>query len=195
MRTGVTGLFASGKGTVCSMFEELGAAVIDTDLIARDIMQPGSEGLSLIASEFGGSFIDDKGCLDRKKFAAFIFPDNEKVKKLNELTHPLILDITMKKSSGDRIYMINTPLLFESGFNKYMDKTITVGSDENQIINRGFSRDGLSEYEIKVRLQHQIPLKEKIKLADYYIDNSGSLDNTKRQVLEIWNILKKEIRI
>jgi dephospho-CoA kinase len=75
-----------------------------------------------------------------------------------------------------------------------MDKTIVVGADENLIINRGFSRDGMSESEIKDRLQYQIPLKEKIKLADYYIDNSGSLDNTKRQVLEIWNILKKKIR-
>lgn len=195
MRTGVTGLFASGKGTVCSMFAELGAVVIDTDLIAREILEPGSTGLNLIINEFGKKFLDADGNFIRKEFADYVFKDEVKVKKLNEITHPLILDITLKRSSGGRIYMINTPLLFESGFDKYMDKTITVGSDENQIIQRGNFRDGLSESDIKLRLKHQIPLKEKRKLADYYIDNSGSLDNTKRQVLDIWNILRKEIRI
>lgn len=193
MKIGVTGIFASGKGTVCSMFQELGARVIDTDIIARDIVMPDTKGLKSIVKEFGDDILNPDGTLNRRGFANIVFKDALKVKKLNQITHPIILkemlDICMK--DPDRIFMINTPLLFESNFNKFMDKNIVVTAQTDQVLARGSQRDNISENEIKERLKNQISLKEKIKKADYVIDNSGTLENTKRQVIDIWNILKK----
>ncbi|HOK02126.1 MAG TPA: dephospho-CoA kinase [Spirochaetota bacterium] len=191
MRVGVTGIFASGKGTVCELFRELGASVIDTDLIAREIMEPGKKGLQDLIHEFGDSFIKSDGTLDRRAFANYVFSCEEKVRRLNEITHPIILNIVLERSKGNGIYMINTPLLFESGFDRYMDKNIVVTAGDEQVILRGCKRDNISPEEIKERLKHQIPLNEKIKLADYVIDNSGSIEQTKRQVFDIWKVLNQ----
>lgn len=189
MRIGVTGIFASGKGTVCGMFGELGAVVIDTDIVAREIMEPGQDGLKRIVEEFGSDFINSDGTLDRRGFANSVFGDQQKVKKLNEITHPAIQKIVEERSSGDEIYMINTPLLFESGFDKIMKYNIVVTAGDSQVLSRGSKRDKISEDEIKERLKHQIPLNEKVKLADYIIDNSGIIEDTKRQVVDLWKIL------
>ena len=189
MRIGVTGIFASGKGTVCSMFEKLGAGVVDTDIIAKEIMEPGHEGLAAIIDEFGDSFIIE-GRLDRRAFADYVFKDSVKVKRLNEITHPLIRKLTEERTKSG-LFMVNVPLLFETGFDKFMDRNIVVFSERSQAIERGMLRDNISENEIEARLKYQIPLNEKKRLADYVIDNSGSLENTQRQVVEIWNILMK----
>jgi dephospho-CoA kinase len=190
MKVGVTGIFASGKGTVCEMFEELGAIVIDTDILARDVVAPGTEGLQKLIEVFGDSIVDN-GRLDRRYLANVVFKDDEKVRQLNSITHPLILQKAMdivSRNTG-RIFMINTPLLFESGFNRYMDTNIVVLAKTNQVLERGVERDGISREEIQERLKYQISLNEKKKMADYVIDNSGTRENTRKQVEEIWNIL------
>ena len=190
MKVGVTGIFASGKGTVCEMFEELGAIVIDTDILARDVVAPGTEGLQKLIEVFGDSIVDN-GHLDRRYLANVVFKDDEKVRQLNSITHPLILQKAMdivSRNTG-RIFMINTPLLFESGFNRYMDTNIVVLAKTNQVLERGVERDGISREEIQERLKYQISLNEKKKMADYVIDNSGTRENTRKQVEEIWNIL------
>ncbi len=191
MKIGVTGIFASGKGTVCSMFQDLGARVIDTDILAREIVMPGADGLKALVREFGKGILTPDGGLDRRAFANIVFKSPEKVSRLNEITHPLILKRVMDivaESPGD-IYMINTPLLFESGFDKIMDRNIVVVAKREQVLERGVKRDRITEQEIIDRLDHQFSLNEKVKLADHVIDNSSTLENTKRQVLEIWNSL------
>ncbi len=195
MRIGVTGIFASGKGTVCKMFNDLGGTVIDTDIIAREIVEPGAEGLTAIVEEFGDKFIDSNGNLQRREFANYIFNDQSKVDKLNNITHPIIMKNVIEETSGSEIYFVNTPLLFESKFDKIMDKNIVVTAKVDQAINRGIKRDNISKNEIEARLNHQIPLNEKIKFADYIIDNSGSLENTNRQVKELWKILMQNRKI
>jgi len=189
LRIGVTGIFASGKGTVCKMFEELGAVVLDTDIIAREIVEPGSLGLQAIVEKFGDSFLLADGTLKRREFANYVFSNEKRVEELNAITHPLILKIALERSNGDKIYMINTPLLFEAKFDEKMDKNIVVTVSREVAIQRGMKRDGLSSEEIKARLNFQISLKEKEKLADYIIDNSYTIENTKRQVRELWKIL------
>jgi dephospho-CoA kinase len=192
MKVGVTGIYASGKGTVCEMFGELGAWVIDTDIIAREIVEPGSEGLKMLIGEFGRDILDPDGTLNRRGLAKMVFNDPDRVKRLNGITHPLILNKTLEltvKNEG-AIYMVNTPLLFEAGFDQYMDKNIVVTAGNDQVIKRGINRDGITETEIRDRLKNQISLNDKIKKADYVIDNSGALENTKRQVLSIWKTLK-----
>ncbi len=193
MRVGVTGIFASGKGTVCELFAELGAEVIDTDIVAREIMEPGQEGLRALVEAFGDDFLDEEGRLKRREFGVYVFEDSERVELLNSITHPMILEEVQSRSSGEGVYMVNTPLLFESGYDRAMDKNIVVMAQESQVLLRGVARDGISKEEIISRLNYQIPLKEKKALADYIIDNSGSLENTRRQVRELWKILNQEI--
>lgn len=194
MKIGVTGIFASGKGTVCAMFGELGARIIDTDILARQIVEPGSRGLHKLVKEFGKEILGKNGDLNRREFANTVFSDPEKVKILNSITHPLILEM-MNEIVGkapEEIYMINTPLLFESDFYRHMDANIVVTAGDIQVIQRGIKRDGISEKEIRNRLNFQISLKEKVKKADYVIDNSGSLENTRRQVIETWTTLQQK---
>lgn len=196
MKIGVTGIYASGKGTVSEMFEELGAKVIDTDILAREIVEPGTKGLNALVKEFGSDILNADGTLNRRSLANIVFKDAIKVKQINEITHPLILQrmLEIAERNPEEIFMVNTPLLFETDFHKYMDKNIVVIAENEQVINRGILRDNISEAEIKERLKFQISLNEKQKLADYVIDNSGTILNTKRQVLEIWKTLlqKKE---
>lgn len=189
MRVGVTGIFASGKGTVCAMFEKLGAFVVDTDVIAKEIMEPGQRGLAAVTDAFGPSFLNTDGSLNRREFANFVFADKGRVKLLNSITHPIIHEQTMSQSSGDGIFMLNVPLLFETGLDRLMDYTIVVFTEKRQAVERGVKRDNISKKEIKDRLRHQITLNKKKAMADYVIDNSGSPENTERQVFKIWNIL------
>ncbi len=190
MRIGVTGIYASGKGTVCSMFEKLGAIVIDTDIIARQIVTPPSPVLDRLVETFGSDILLPDGTLNRRYLAQKVFVDKKLVDILNAITHPAILDEVVRQSSNpDYIYMINTPLLFETEFHKHMDKNIVVIANTDQVLERGVARDGITPEEIKSRLNHQISLKEKIQMADYIIDNSGTLENTKKQVEELWKTL------
>jgi len=190
MRVGVTGNYSSGKSTVCSFFEELGGAIIDTDIIARKVLEKGSNGLKKITESFGEEFIRPDGELDRRKLAYHVFKSEELTKKLNIIVHPLITDIVIKESIGnDRIYFINAPLLFEAKLNPLMEKNIIVVAEENLMIERGMARDKLSEEEIRDRLSRQFSVKEKIKFSDYVIYNSGDLTETRRQVQDIWKIL------
>ncbi len=193
MRIGVTGIFASGKGTVCELFAQLGAEVIDTDILAREIMEPGQEGLSALVNAFGEDFLDNEGRLKRREFGIYVFEDSARVDLLNSITHPIILSEVQLRSSGHGVYMVNTPLLFESGYDKVMDRNVVVTAHQEQVLLRGVARDGISREEIISRLNYQIPLKEKMKLADYIIDNSGSLENTQRQVRDLWKILNKDL--
>ncbi|HNU90901.1 MAG TPA: dephospho-CoA kinase [Spirochaetota bacterium] len=196
MKIGVTGIFASGKGTVCAMFEELGARVIDTDIIARDVVEPGTEGLLRLVEEFGPGILAEDGALDRRGFARLVFKDSQSVKRLNAITHPLILRRVTEifQSDPGAVFMVNTPLLFESGFDRLMDYNIVVTADTDQVLERGELRDNISREEIQERLKNQISLNEKIERADYVIDNSGALENTRRQVVEIWNTLTNSTR-
>jgi dephospho-CoA kinase len=194
MKIGVTGIYASGKGTVCAMFEELGAKVIDTDILARDVVEPGTHGLEMYIKEFGNEILDPDGALNRRRLANIVFKDAEKVKLINDITHPLIHQKMEQiiNAAPDKIYMINTPLLFETDFHIFMDKNIVVFAKNEQVLKRGVIRDNITETEIKERLNNQISLNEKIKLADYVIDNSDTTENTKRQVIEIWKILQQK---
>ena len=190
MRVGVTGNYSSGKSTVCSFFEELGGAVIDTDIIARQVLEKGSNGLKKIIEVFGEEFLLPDDHLDRRKLAYHVFKSEELTKKLNLIVHPLISDIVIKESKGnDRIYFINAPLLFEAKLNPLMEKNIIVVAEEKLMIERGIARDKLSEEEIRDRLSRQFSVKEKIKFSDYVIYNSGDLTETRRQVQDIWKIL------
>ena len=190
MRVGVTGNYASGKGTVCGIFTTFGAIHIDTDIISREITQPESDGLKQITDIFGEDFILPSGELDRRKLGMRVFSNPDDLSRLTAVLYPMILKRTMDLSRDNSfIYMINAPVLFEAGFNTYMDSILVVSAPVNLSVKRGIIRDGLSQDEIMNRLNNQISLNEKIQSADYVIDNSGTLEQTRIQAEAIWNNL------
>lgn len=172
------------------MFRQMGAVHIDTDIIAREVTVKGSLGLDRIIDLFGDDFLLPDGELDRRKLGRTVFRDKEKLSVLTGILNPLILERTLALSQDEsKIHMINAPVLFEAGFDVYMDAIIVVSASVESSIKRGMLRDGLSLEEITSRLGNQISLNEKIKAADYVIDNSGSLEQTRIQAEAIWNSL------
>lgn len=190
MRIAITGNYASGKSTVSNFFEELGAVIIDTDQISREIVEPGKKTYILIKNHFGSNVIQNDGTINRKELGSIVFSDKKKLNFLNSITHPEIFSICHERSKDpSKIFMINVPLLFETNFRNIMDKIIIVTTESKKLIHRAKERDRLSETEINNRLKNQISINKYLDMADYIIDNSSSIEKTKEQVLTIWNNL------
>lgn len=196
-KIGVTGIYAGGKGTVCSLLEKRGAYVIDSDLIAREAVAKGSNGLSQLVKEFGAGILDEEGNLARKKLADLVFGNKERVDKLNSMVHPRVRELTVTKIKNQlnlnprQIFALNIPLLFEAKREDSVDLILVVNSSLEDSIRRGMQRDGLTREEIISRIQHQIPLNEKIPRADYVIENSGTLEETEKQVESFWRLIQR----
>lgn len=197
-RIGLTGGIASGKSTVSAMLRQMGAAVIDTDRIAREVTQPGSDALLKMSRRFGMDILNKDGSLRRDVVGEIVFTDPEKKKWLESLLHPLIRTQAETKAqaaftAGQRIIVFDVPLLFESGWNEWVDAiwTVYVTPDIQKI--RLQKRDGFTEQEIMDRIASQWSIDEKAKRADVLIDNSGSLDSTRQQVESAWNTIVKKL--
>ena len=194
MVAGLTGSIASGKSLVSAELKRLGARVVDADLIAREVVEPGSQAHKEIEEEFGPSVIKAGGGLDRAALAAIVFSDPEKLKILNRITHPRIIARQremvdeIKKGSGDPLIIVDAAVLIESGEHKNMDAVIVVYSDEEKLIER-LSARGLTRREALARVGAQMGLKEKLEYADYVIDNNGTVEETLRQARELYGRL------
>lgn len=189
---GLTGSIASGKSTVSSMFKELLIPVIDADQIARDVVEPGESALQAIVSEFGHDILLPDGTLDRKKLGAIIFSDTDKRAKLNAIIHPAVRKRMVEQKehllmNGAKCVVMDIPLLFESKLTHMVDKTLIVYVDEGVQLQRLMNRDNSQKEEALQRIQSQIPLKEKVKLADAVIDNNGTVENTLEQLKDTLN--------
>ncbi|WP_047985065.1 dephospho-CoA kinase [Ornithinibacillus californiensis] len=194
---GLTGSIASGKSTVSSMFKELQIPVIDADLIAREVVKPGEPALDEIVSEFGEKVLFPDGTLNRKSLGTIIFSDAEKRTKLNAIVHPAVRKrmLEMKEfyiNKGGKCVVMDIPLLFESKLTHMVDKILVVFVDEAVQLQRLMERDGSTRDEALQRIQSQIPVKEKVRLADVVIDNNGTIENTRNQLegkLRGWNLI------
>jgi dephospho-CoA kinase len=190
MVLGLTGGMASGKSTVAEMFRAFGAAVVSADALAREIVRPGSPTLLAIASHFGDWALDESGNLDRKAMAALIFRDPRARVALNRITHPVIAELAARKfgelkKAGARLIVYDAPLLFEANADKQVDKVLVVTVDQEQQVRRLQARDGIDRRKAMERLAAQMSQKEKVARADYVIDNSGSVEDARRQVREL----------
>lgn len=193
---GVTGGIVSGKTTVAQIFKKLGAKIIDVDLIAREIVQPSKKAWKRIVKNFGKEILKDNQQIDRKKLGKIVFSNQVKRNLLNKITHPIIIEVIKKQLSQirqqankDVICIVDAPLLFEAHLTEMMDKTIVVYISEKEQIIRLLKRNGISKDEAIKRIKAQMPLKEKISLADYVIDNSKSPEDTEKEVFQIWEML------
>ena len=189
---GLTGGIASGKSTVADMLTDLGAPVVDADQLAREVVAPGSDGLAAIADRFGDQMLDAGGALDRKKMADIVFADPEARAALNAITHPRIAaagqrEIARHAAAGARDVVYEAALIVENRLQSWMHALIVVAVPPEVQLERMMARDGLDEGAARARLDAQLPLADKIAVADYVVDNAGSVDQTRAQVIRIWN--------
>ena len=184
---GLTGSFGSGKSTVASIFDELGVPRQDADQIARDVVRPGTRALDEIVEAFGQDVLDAEGTMDREKMAKMVFSDEEARQRLNSIIHPRVRE-RMKEfiedHAGEPLVVVEIPLLLEGGRSGTVDKVVVVTTSESIRFER-LAGLGFSEEQIQARLGAQMPQEEKITLADHVIDNGGSLEATREQVVEL----------
>lgn len=196
MIVGLTGGIASGKSTVSNYLRELGAFIIDSDKIAHSIIKKGKPAYEKIVEKFGNSIIDKNGEVNRSRLAAIIFDDYKKKKELEEITHPFILDEIYKKieemQEKNRIIILDAPLLFEIGLNKAVNQTWVVYVDKKTQLERLMKRDKLAYQEAVKRIEAQLPLEEKKDMADFVIDNNGSIRRLKLIVHKKWRVINED---
>jgi len=187
---GLTGGIASGKSSVARVLLAEGVAVVDADAIAREVVEKGSEGLQEIVAAFGAHVLTADGSLDRAKLAAVVFGDAAARKQLEGITHPRIALRSAERlaalGAGDAPYVVyEAPLLVEVGAHRGLDALIVVATDEASQLARSVQRDGWDEAEARRRISAQLPLARKVEVADYVIENDGSLDQLKQRTLEV----------
>ena len=184
LKIGLTGGVASGKTTVAEMFSALGAGLVDTDSIAREVVKPGSPGLAAVERQFGDTIITATGELDRRRMRQIIFSDENARRMLERTLHPLIRARTLELvAASDAPYVIiAVPLLLETGFFRLVDRILVVDCPESQQIERLVQRDDVTESEARAMLAAQTDRKTRRAAASEIVDNSGSLDATRSQV-------------
>jgi dephospho-CoA kinase len=193
---GVTGGIASGKTAVAHMLEELGAPIIDFDVLARQVVEPGEPALKDIVDYFGKQVLQEDGSLDRKRLSNIVFRDMEKRKKLESFTHPRISEEFVRhvnkiaEKTPGAIIQVVIPLLIELNMQHRFHKLMVVYIPEELQIERLTERDGISRKEATTILKAQMPIEEKVRYADYVIHNERSLEETRRQVEDVWQTLK-----
>ena len=196
---GLTGGIATGKSTVSTMFAHLGAKIVDADLLAREVVMPGQAALAEIVREFGPEVLAPDGSLDRKRVGAIVFGDAQKRKRLEEITHPAIrlrqqrILSVYEEESFEGIVIWDAALLIESSGAKGMDRVVVVITDPDTELTRLMARDGFSEEDARRRIASQMPLAEKVKVADYVVDNSGSRSETERLVKDVYHALTRDL--
>ncbi|MDN7240274.1 dephospho-CoA kinase [Planococcus sp. N028] len=200
MIIGLTGSIASGKSTVSKMLADLGYPIVDADLVARVVVEPGTETLKEIEAIFGNEVILPDGTLNRAKLGEVIFNDLASRQKLNNVIHPAIRKEMLRQrdaflAQGHKTVILDIPLLFESKLLNFADKILVVSvTEENQLV-RLMERNGLSEQEALARIGSQLPMAVKEAGADAVIFNNGTLKETKQQLLHIlsaWELDKRK---
>jgi len=189
MIVGLTGGIGSGKSSVAAMFESRGAVVIDTDVIAREVVVPPSAVLDRIRDEFGPGVLSPDGRLDREALAKIVFADEAKRKRLNQLTHPEILKRVLAaigRQPPSAIVIVVVPLLFESGFERNCDKVVSVVAPESVRVRRVMDRDGSAEADVRARIETQLADGEYERRAHVVVRNDGDREALEREADRAW---------
>lgn len=198
INVGLTGGIATGKSLVSKFFKELGAYIIDYDVVSHEVITPKRNAWKRIVDQFGEEILNDDLTINRGRLGEVVFNDPKKRKKLEEIVHPeVFIDVkkkvnAIKNEDPGAVIIQDIPLLFEVNLDKTVDKVVVVYTDEKTQIKRLIERDGFDESHAKKRISSQMPLDEKVKLADFVISNNGSIEETKKQVEEVFRTLKKK---
>jgi dephospho-CoA kinase len=197
LRAGLTGGIASGKSAVAEIMREFGCYVLDADRMAHRLIEPGQPAYDAVVCEFGREILDGEGRVMRPKLAEIVFADPARLARLNAIVHPHVLaalDVELDwlaQSDPQGVAVVEAALLIESGYHKGLDRLIVVWCTPEQQLARLTSGRGMSEEQARQRIASQMSLEEKRKLADEEIDCSGTMDNTRGQVIAMVERLKQ----
>lgn len=199
MILGVTGGIATGKSSVAELFRQAGCPVVSADELARQVVACGSQALQAIIDRFGAGVLTADGELDRERLAAIVFSDPEARQALNRITHPAIAELAVStlsdlQAQGAPLVVYEAPLLYEAGAEGRVDRVLVVTAIPDVQRARLMARDGIDADAAQARIAAQLPLADKIRRADYVIDNSGSPEQTRRLVEALFRDLGVDVR-
>jgi len=190
---GLTGGIGSGKSTVARLLEKRGAVVFDADLLAREAVEPGTPGHAAVIERFGADVLAPGGELDREALASVVFADPSARRDLEEIVHPEVRRLFAEGSEAyrdtDRVVVFSAPLLVETGMHTAFEILVVVSATVATQIERLMRQRGMSESSIRARIVAQAPLEDKAAVADFLVDNEGTLDELESQVDRLWSDL------
>jgi dephospho-CoA kinase len=192
MVIGLTGGIASGKSTVSAKLKQLGAAIIDADLLSREVVSKGEIAYNRIVQCFGENILLPSGQINRKRLGSIVFSDKEKLALLNSITHPEIINkvkdrIQELKAAGEKVIVVDAAILIEMGLYKYMDSVWVVTVDKETQIKRLIERDRYDYRESENRINSQFTNDVRRKYADVIIDNNNSIEDVEKRLEELWH--------
>ena len=196
LRVGLTGGLASGKSLVGHSLVDLGCHLIEADAIGHEVLLPGGEAFAPVVSEFGTEILDADGVIDRRRLGALVFGEPERLAKLSSYVHPAVVRreeqilAGIQASDPRGIVVVEAAILVETGSYKRFDRVIVAVCSRETQIQRAMKRDGLTREEVLARLERQLPLEEKVKVADYVIDTSGTKEHALEQTQEVYRSLR-----
>lgn len=187
---GLTGGIASGKSTADDFFKKENIPIIDSDLIAHQIMEVGQNGYNAVVAYFGTNILNDDQTINRRQLGEIVFSDKAKLKKLNELTHPLVhqeIKLQMEQYSleKEKLVVIDVPLLFESGFESLCYGVLVISISPELQIKRLMKRNNFTKKEALARIDNQMPLSEKEKRATYVVANIGTISDLEKKLSDL----------
>jgi dephospho-CoA kinase len=197
LTVGLTGGIGAGKSEVARLLAARGAILVDSDLIAREVVAPGTEGLAAVVAEFGPGVLAEDGSLDRPKLGAIVFADEDRRRALNAIVHPLVgaRSAELQREAGpDDIVLHDVPLLTENGLAPYYDMVVVVDADPAARLDRLVRLRGMTEDEARKRMAAQASREERLAIADVVIVNDGPLDALEERVREVWEQLRERLR-
>ncbi|MET8868548.1 dephospho-CoA kinase [Nonomuraea sp. NPDC004580] len=198
LKIGLTGGIGSGKSEVSKRLSARGAMVIDADLIAREVVEPGTPGLARVAETFGGGVLRPDGSLDREKLGSIVFTDSEKLAALNAIVHPLVGERVAELQRGagyGTIMVYDVPLLVENNLAPMYDVVIVVDAPDELRIRRLAEHRGMAEADARARIAAQASRDERLAVADIVIPNDGSLEELDARVTEVWDDLLRRAAV
>ena len=198
LKVGLTGGIATGKSTVAAMLIELGAPVVDSDILAREAVAKGSEGLREVRRVFGDKVLDEEQNLDRRAMRELIFQDPGARERLNSIVHPRVAALIDRQVDeleriGRQVVFVDVPLLYEVGWEDLMDAVVLVYVPAEVQLRRLMKRDQVERDQAVNALKAQLPIEQKLKKAQFLVDNQGSLEETREQVVALWARLQSQL--
>ncbi len=196
LRVGLTGGLASGKSFVGHALESLGCHLIEADELGHQVLLPGAEAYDAVVREFGPRILDPQGFIDRRKLAAVVFDKPALLEKLNGFVHPVVFArqdrmlAEFEKADPHGIAVVAAAIMVETGSYKKLDRLVVAVCPLEQQIERAMKRDSLTREEVMARIARQLPLEEKVRLADFVIDTSGTKERTLEQVRVVYRSLR-----
>lgn len=196
LRVGLTGGLATGKSFVGRALESLGCHLLQADAIGRAALEPEGDAYPAVVEAFGPAILDAQGRIDRRKLAALVFSDPAQLERLNALVHPVVIAHeerwfrALESRDPRAIGVVEAAILIETGSYRRFSKLVLTVCQPEQQIERAMKRDALTREQVLRRLEHQMPLEEKRRYADYIIDTSGAKQDTLRQVARLYESLR-----